>query len=145
VDRKQMSIVVISVSFVLLAATCVTASPWTRNTPLYTFRMEQASSKMNFLPTAVNGFIYTTEKGHDLGHNAAECCGCGGAQPLAPYTCATCNEEMCEVPTICGTCGTCYWMTTCHPNTCPWTDWPLCYETQRYPTCHWSTCYWPGC
>ena len=49
-----------------LAVTCVTASTSLCNTPLYTFRIEQASSKMNFLPTAMNEFTSTTEKGYNL-------------------------------------------------------------------------------
>ncbi|MBU7026897.1 MAG: hypothetical protein HXS48_08140 [Theionarchaea archaeon] len=56
-NRKKVSIAVVSMAVAFLAVTCVTASPRTSNTPLYTFRMEQASSEMNFLPTAVRVFL----------------------------------------------------------------------------------------
>ena len=64
--QKRVSIAVISVSIMSLALACVTASPPTSNTPLYTFRMEQASSESNFLPTAVNEFTYNTKNGYTL-------------------------------------------------------------------------------
>lgn len=65
-----MVIAVISVAIASLVITYVAASTGTSYTPLYTFRMEQASSKMNFLPTEVNEFIYGAEKGHTLGPGA---------------------------------------------------------------------------
>lgn len=118
-DRKEMWIAVICVALASLAVTCVTASPWTSNTPLYTFRMEQASSEKNFLPTPVRGFIYATEKGCDLGYDVLGCC--DAAKPL--YTCLN---------TACGfTCeGSC-------AKTC---------DTVLYgPTCVLDTCLGPTC
>ena len=144
-DRKKgILAVVISVALAVPVLSAVTASTWKGSTPLYAFRMEQASSEMNFSLAAVTHFTYIAENGHNLAYNIGPSI-CGDVKPLSPYTCATCNEEMCEIPTICGTCGTCSWMQTCSPSTCPWTEWPFCSYTQRYPTCHWSTCNWPGC
>lgn len=132
---KKMLVAVIGISAALLAATCVTASSWTFNTPLYTFRMEQASNKMNFLPTEMNTFTYITEKGHDLIY-ATGCSGCGDAEPLLPETCSTCSQHYCDEPTLCGTCGTCG---TCW-STCPYTcDGDTCDETSCQNTCE-STC-----
>ena len=56
--KQKMMIVFVSGAFVLYAAAAVTADSWSSHTPLYTFRMEQVCSKMNFLPITVNGFTY---------------------------------------------------------------------------------------
>ncbi len=151
-DKRKLSIAVISVT-ALLAVTFVTAAPLASKTPLYTYRMEHASSKMNFLPTTMNGFIYTAGRGYTVNYNNFECseCGGGGANPLAPYTCSTCDWEICD-GTICPTCtytcpGTCWYTcvaTSCPPK-CPWTEWPRCEPTKVYPTCEWQTCSWGNC
>lgn len=141
-DRK-ISLAVTSVAAVLLVATTVTASPSRTNTPLFTFRMEQSSSKMSFLPTELNTFAYTTENGYRLNYDILECC---GADPLImtfQYTCEfyntcdtcmstclfTCNPT-CTSPHTCkygGTCSTCTsTCSTCNP-TC--TDLWTCYQT----------------
>lgn len=65
-NRKKVSIAVVSTAVAFLAVTCVTASRQTLNTPLYTFRIEQASSGMSFLSTAVNEFSYNTRDGYTL-------------------------------------------------------------------------------
>jgi hypothetical protein len=62
--KQRMTFVVMSVIFAALAVT-VTASALP-STPLYTYRMEQASNKMHFLPTEMNGFTYIAEKGYTL-------------------------------------------------------------------------------
>ena len=118
---KKMSLVVIGLVAISLAVTCVTASEMT-NTPLYTVRMEQASSKMNFLPTEKNIFTYTTENGHIVIYDA-QCCSAGPldipTQPMCLITEETCDESCW---------GTCY---------------PTCYEscggTCQNPTCG-NTC-----
>ena len=129
-DRK-MSLVVISGVLGVLAVTCAMASPWT-NTPLYAVRMEQASNKMNFLPTTMNGFIYTAKQGYNLDYEIAGCC---SVEPLSdkptspqhickwtdPYS--TCSGYTCWL-SCGGTCETC--AVTC-PSTCN-------------PTCTGSTC-----
>jgi hypothetical protein len=63
--NRKILVAVVSVCAVLVVSTVI-ASSQISNTPLFTFRMEQASSEMNFLPTVVNGFIYTTENGYTL-------------------------------------------------------------------------------
>lgn len=131
-DKKQkMSIAAVGVALVLFAVTAVAASAWTLNTPLYMVRMEKASNKMNFLPTAVTEFTYTTEKGYNLDYCVAGSC---GVTPLATTpistcdtcdTCWTCPFTVCTCLVSCG--GTC--PETC-PNTCEYTcDDPTCYDT----------------
>ena len=71
-NKKQvMYIVVVSITALFLAVVAVTAHSQPLNTPLYTFRMEQASGEMNFLPTEKNTFIYTSEKGYTLECNTS--------------------------------------------------------------------------
>ncbi len=135
--KQKMVIVVASAAVVLLAATCVTARSETQNTPLYTVRMEQASSKMNFLPTVKNDFTYSAEKGCTLNCSVAKYC---GAEPLVTAhsdTWCTCwpqcetTEYTCESdPTCLLTCNTCI-NPTC-PYTCPY-------------TCDGATCTTPTC
>ncbi len=60
------TLMVAATGFALLVITAVIASPLVSNTPLYTVRMEQESSKMNFLPTEVSAFTYTAERGYEL-------------------------------------------------------------------------------
>ncbi|MBU7028262.1 MAG: hypothetical protein HXS48_15120 [Theionarchaea archaeon] len=135
-DRKKVSLAVISVAVAFLALTAVTASSWTLNTPLYIFRMQQQSSRMNFLPYEKNGFTYTAEKGYNLSCDAVGCC---GAEPLEPptnwETCSSC-ESTCwsTCPATCpATCpNTCV-------DTCPDTCEPTCWSTCEEPTC-WNTC-----
>ncbi|KYK32712.1 MAG: hypothetical protein HXS48_05000 [Theionarchaea archaeon] len=128
-DKKQRILVaLIGASIAFLAITAVTANSRASNTPLYTYRMEQQSSEMNFLPTERNTFTYETE-----GRCVLNSCGCGdGAKPLNPYTCGTCDEYYCDNPSLCyGTChSTC---STCSGNTC-------FFLTCQYPTCFWPTC-----
>lgn len=116
-------------ALVLFAVACVAASSSVAHTPLYNLRMEQVSSEMNFLPTAVSGFFYTTEKGFTVGSTiTGACC---GAVPMG--TDATCFQSC----STCDTCGTCY-------STCP----PTCSYTCDDPTCAytcWSTCDDPTC
>lgn len=168
-NKTKISLVVCSVAIVSLAVAAVTANP-SINTPLYTLRMEQASSKMNFLPTAVNDFTYTAEKGSTLNYNVSKYCsfvvplaptGSGGGETCWPQcnttqpTCSTC-EETCPstcsntcsstcpntCPVTCITCETCEGP-TCENTcqpTCPWTCWQDCEYTKVFPTCNWVTC-----
>ena len=165
-DRKKALLIVAGAAITLLAITAVTASPRLSSTPLYTFRMEQASSNMNFLPTEQNQFVYTAESGYSLNY-PINCSCCGGPVPLKPLTCNTCDEQMCEEPTECfgtcystcpGTCGTTCQGSTCDTcsgdtcdatscqNTCSTCNQYTCYFwTCIYPTCLWETCYIPTC
>ena len=140
-DRKKMIIAAATVSLALVAVACVTASSQTKSTPLYTYRMEQKCSEMNFLPTEVAEFTYTAGEGYTLGYDAAGCCSdvnpldtgvwtcyystCGG--PTCWLTCpascyGTCNDPTCPVtcqstcPYTCNTCSTCEY--SCGQNTC---------------------------
>lgn len=118
--NKKQYIPVIGAAMVALAVACVSASS-SPNTPLYNLRMEQHSNKMNFLPTAVNSFSYTTENGCILNSCVTGYC---GTVPMGTYaTCHTCIDT-CE-DTSCG---------TCDDPTCPDT----CQVTCPYTVC---TCY----
>lgn len=120
VDRKKMFIAVVSVAVAFCAVACVAAASWTSSTPLYTFRMEQASSEMNFLPTEINNFTYTTEAGSTLNYEITRYCYVNPLEePTVPVTC----PETCEE-----TCSTCY--STCEPT---------CEEPSCWNTCS-STC-----
>lgn len=110
-NKRKISLVVIGMALVLCTVTAVTASTWTVHTPLYVVRMEQASSKMNFLPTEVNTFAYIAEKGCSLDYCAAGGC---GAVPLVTTPVET--GETCQY--------------TCDDPTCPL----VCLSTFRY-TC----------
>jgi hypothetical protein len=70
--QKWALMVVVSVAAVSLVMSTVAASPRESDTPLYTVRMEQVSSAMNFLPTEKNSFTYTTESGYTLEYNSAQ-------------------------------------------------------------------------
>ena len=167
-EKRKLSIAVISVT-AILAVALVTATPLASKTPLYTYRMESASSKMNFLPTTMNSFIYTAEKGYTV-YNNLECSECGGGASPLFLTCNTCDLDLCD-ETICATCPatcpyTCGGGSTCSstcpatcPATCPitcsgetcsdtscpvkcdWTEWPNCFPSGNYPTCYWVTCW----
>jgi hypothetical protein len=166
-DRRQRILMaMISASIAFLAITAVTATLRASSTPLYTYRMEQQSSEMNFLPTEKNTFTYEAEGGYVLNCGIGGMnCGCsGGVSPLNPYTCATCDEYYCEHPSECY--GTCYnTCSTCSGNTCDetscqntcstclqytcyyYTCWYLTclWDTCIDYTCDWGTCVWPTC
>jgi hypothetical protein len=150
--RKTLSLVgagVIAVStLVLLSAAASLAA----HTPLYTVRMEQASSKMHFLPTEMNEVAYIAEEGYVLTyHVTGDTCGIlseTGLPSCPNMTCATCDPVYTCVPTSCqDTCETCYstclgYITcdtsTCMPITCFNTFCDTCDETCEYtcgPTC----------
>jgi len=123
--NKLVSIGVIGIALVSLAV-AVTATSLGCNTPLYTVRMEQVSSKMSFLPTEMNEFTYTAEKGHNADYDLQadydySSLPLGG--PTCPYTCwETCPNGICQEKT-CGhpICSPTCWYTcevTC-PVICP--------------------------
>lgn len=144
-DMNQRGfIITVGVVTAILAITAVTATSWGTSTPLYTYRMEQQSNEMNFLPTEMNGFTYTTENGYSL--NYVICEGfCGGATPLGTdlntcslTVCATCPYTACHQVSTCGsTCDE-----TC-PVTCPITCEPTCENPTCHPDC--DTIDYPTC
>ena len=116
---------------IIVAVTTATASPLVSSTPLYTFRMEHACDQMNFLPTEMNKFTYTTEKGISLGYCTEGWCtvrplgdptdfGQNTCEPICTAEGPTCGYYTCPntCPNTCAsTCpNTC--ASTC-PNTCP--------------------------
>jgi hypothetical protein len=159
-DRKLIFLAVMSVALVFLAVTAATAHPWTSpNTPLYTLRMEKASSEMNFSPAKGNGFAYTVEKGHTISYDVAEFYSdaelLATCKPSCVYSCTdtcggTCNSSCGETcPQTCvNTCdSTC--VNTCDStcvNTCPQTCVSTC-DASCNGTCDytcadtcWGTC-----
>lgn len=129
-NGKQKTIVVISAIAALLITTCVTAST-TGYTPLYTARMEQASSEMSFLPTAVHEFTYTVKGTFMLSCDTGNCC--GGVLATHSETCYTCEGDTCDALT----CSTCPGQFTCDDTcalTCENTCGPTCLYTCS-PTC----------
>lgn len=148
-DRKRMSLVLVSAAVVVVAVTAVTASPEVSDTPLYTYRMEQASSKMRFSPVTSPQFTYSAESGYALDYKITACC---GVQLLDVKTISTCVGETCETcwSTCVNTCEntcvyTCYTcvntcgltcVSTC--STCVSTCWNTCVST--CPNTCWNTC-----
>lgn len=133
--RKQIYLVVVSAAIVSLVVACVSASSLP-NTPLYTLRMEQTSSKMNFLPTAMNEFTYTAEAGYTLGCDVS-----GGRGAILRGTDATCHPTCSTCPLTCDeTCPD-----TCE-NTCPYTcDDPTCPDTCPVTCSTCQTCPYTVC
>lgn len=144
--QKWLTIAVVGAAFSFCVA-CAGGSPSASNIPLYTMRMEQASSNMNFLPAEQNTFTYTTEPGCILTSSVAGWC--GAAQPATGVstcsdttcltywpTCSTCSGDTCEV-----TCVTCE--DTCDSTCAGYT----CESTCGEPTCQTcgSTCVGPTC
>lgn len=127
---------------VLLILGSVVASQ-TSYTPLYMVRMEQASSRMNFMPAEVNEFAYAAGAGYTLNYDVQGCCGgitpdtwtfgstCDGTctEPTCADTCRlTCDDPTCEdtCPATCPlTCDTC--TSTC--TTCGGTCYITCSST----------------
>lgn len=126
-NRKQkMSLSVASIALASLVMTAVTVSSRTVNTPLYTYRIEQASSEMNFLPTEMNNFAYTIEKGFTLEYDSFEE---QSDVESSPNICIT-IPPLCTIDITCST----VCQSTC-ANTCPST----CTNTCDNPTCG-NTC-----
>jgi hypothetical protein len=149
-NRKNVIATVTLIGIAVIAGTFVTASISAMHAPLYILRMEQASDSMNFLPTAVNDFTYTAEKGYELNLGIGESCNiygfCGNVSPYSTgddtcWTCKTCSTQ-CEQSICVATCSTC---STC-PATCPAT----CSTCSTCPatcpaTCEGATCSGATC
>lgn len=107
--KKKLYLALMGVAVISLAVASVSArtSP---STPLYTVRMEQASSELNFLPTVVNDYNYTAEPGYNLDYYVL---GNEGGAPLLE------TESTCEGSTCQETC----------PQTCRYTCIDTCPKT----------------
>ncbi len=134
-SRRWILIGLVSVFTVSLAvATVFAATSITDKSPLFNYRMQQASSRMNFMPARPDTFTYTTEQGSCL--NYGTCMGCSGALPLHTHYYDTCIQD-CTIPVTCETCPSTCWSScggTC--ETCYSTSCGTCYSTCS--TC--STC-----
>lgn len=157
---KQVFIVIGVVIFITAVIVAV-ASSSSFNTPLYTVRMEQVSSKMNFLPKEANQFIYTAIKGQEIFFNiksngifddppetegpscdSIHCNTCGvtecgescGLECETMENCPTGDPETCGGASCTPTCGSTCDDPTCYGPTCPFT----CYQTMVGTCC---TCY----
>jgi hypothetical protein len=120
-NKKQKIVVAIfSVTVSFLAIVAVTAAPWSLKTPLYRYRMEQASSKMNFLPFTMNDFSYITETGYSMNYEIEKDY---DRSPLKPWT---------EIETCPFTCDD----DTCFGYTCPVTCEPTCMQYTCENSCH---------
>lgn len=153
-NKNQMWISTAIVSMAIMSlAVGAAANPQKQSiTPLYTYRMQQASSSMNFLPMEKNDFIYTAEKGCELQYileGSSDTVGAGNVNDYTWYwtldcTCQwmwTCYEWTCW-PQTCGYQMTCNVNWTCQYMTCGrWTCWPW---TCKYWTCQVWTC-WLSC
>lgn len=116
-DRNR-GVAAATVVALFFAIACATASSWTSHSPLYTFRMEQTSSEMNFLPAERNDFVYTAEKGYELN------CDVSTIPRESPQ-----EESVIICTLICPTeAATCADPTECFINTCK--------ETQCDRTCY---------
>ena len=137
-DKKWISVGVISVFIVSLTVAAGSATFLTTNSPLFNLRMEQASSRMNFLPRDVHTFTYATGNGYTVNIEVSGFC---SVRPMAPDTEPECKPDPISVSGTCDqwTCGdtcwyTCHYVNTC-ANTCPAT----CPNTCGVPTCG-NTC-----
>lgn len=114
----------------LMLAVSVGSANFSLDTPLYTYRMEQASSKMHFLPTEQSTFKYTTEQGRII-ESVIEYCTvnpvdipptneqnpCEWTVETCPQTCVYTCPNTCDTCDTCwSTCETCY--ASCHIVTC---------------------------
>jgi hypothetical protein len=130
-NRKNATIALTIIGIAVIAGTSVTASIPTMHAPLYILRMEQTSNSMNFSPSAVNGFIYTAEKGFELSLGIGENCingYCGNANPYA-------TGQVSCVQTECDTC-----LTYCGQNTCQYTCPITCATCLPKRTCFVTLC-----
>lgn len=132
--NKNRTLVVVSIVTASLAAMIVTATPQLFNTPLYTFRMEQQSSEMHFLPTEMNTFTYATEKGFTV------------EQKISPWSSEVHKFQdsaiVCPTVNTCFTCSTCDSCLICHTiSNCPTEGSSTCEQTE----CILETCMQTVC
>ena len=138
--KKWMLLAVSAIVFFAIATATANALP---NTPLYTYRMEQVSSEMGFLPTEKNDFCYTAENGYTVTYlwewyaavshitTSQPCELCRKLKTdwirTCPKTCETCPGDIRCKKTSWDTCAA----------TCPITCVATCLGK---PTCFYYTC-----
>ena len=134
-DRKHVIVIAaVGVVFAVLAVNAVGARPSTSDTPLYTLRMEEASSEMNFLPTEMNTFTYTAEKGFTVGQKISTWSSEVHKFRDSAIVCPTVNT--------CFTCSTCDSCLICHTiSNCPTEGSSTCEQTE----CILETCMQTVC
>jgi hypothetical protein len=101
--KEQIFALSVSLVAAFAAIAALSAHSLSENTPLFVFRMEQASNSMDFLPLEMSSFDYNTVQGFTLD----QCCA-GKLMPLFTLgnTCISgCTED-----------ATCVY--TCDDNTC---------------------------
>jgi len=103
--KKKVPLAVISAVLLSLVVTFA-ATTSLSDTPLYTYRMEQASSEMGFLPAKMNEFTYNTEKGFELVFIVAGCCDVEPCGDTWYWTCSTstCYRSTCGGVTCWNSC-----------------------------------------
>ena len=142
-NKKYILIGSLCAVLAVCAVAAVSADPSPASTPLYTLRMEQHSSELNFLPTEVNDFTYTTGDGFTLNCDVSTTC-CTDVQPLSTAPggtfCFTCPPECDTSEWTCHGNYTCYYTCEGHGYTCDQTS---CQETCS--TCEGWTCDATGC
>lgn len=140
---KKVLLTMISTVLLSLAVTFA-ATISLSDTPLYTYRMEQASSEMGFLPAKMNEFTYNTEKGFELVFIVAGCCDVEPCGDTWYWTCSTstCYRSTCggvtcwnscEGHTCQSVCGTCYQSCGGTCDTCGESPWTCTYSTCQSP------------
>lgn len=145
-DKRTVVIMVVG-AIAVSAVTAINANTQTVNTPLHALRMEQSSSRMDFLPTAVRGFVYATEKAYTLNYDVTGFCSNARLLATTPYescdeiTCETCQKTCYDYPSCRVTCNGCagtYGVTceggytcwvTCEGETCGYTCPSTCIST----------------
>jgi hypothetical protein len=115
--NKLMPVPVIGIVLVCFIASFVTAFEGIPNSPLYAVRMEQASSKMHFMPRESYDYTYVAEQGYEMPYDVVYS---GSAIPLSTALDTDCDN----------TCGD-----GCTVETCPATCLPTCPNTCMPPTC----------
>ena len=128
---KRKMLVVTCIAVVFLAASVTAHASYQSDTPLYTIRMEQASSKMHFLPTEMTAFTYTAYKGCTIKYDITV--ENTNTTPDGTWFYNTCIHNTCTWPT-------CKWL-TCDFFTC---NYKTCGGDTCYLTCGKNTC-WPFC
>ena len=150
--HKRIIIVCFGVFLAAFAVSMLAAHMTPRSaTPLFIFRMEQASSEKSFLPTEKNAFTYITEKGYNLTYQV--CGGCSfNAAPLEPptegevtcdNTCPSTCKNTCPATCLSTCANTC--VSTCYTcvSTCPLTCVSTCYTcVSTCPESCVGTCYY---